>query len=150
MRTVCTVVYQFDELEEDAKETARNWFREGAFNYEQWDATYEDAERIGLQITEFDIDHGTIRGRLLLTGRESARLIIADHGPICSTYETAVDCLYRMTRAGPFIEDDYLYRILQDYLYILRDEYEYFYSDESVDENIRCNENEFLADGKRA
>ncbi len=150
MRTVCTTVYRFDELEEDAKETARNWFREGAFNYERWNSTYEDAERIGLQITEFDIDRGTIGGRLLLTGRESARLILNDHGAASPTYETAVDYLYRRTRVEPFIEDDYLYSILQDYLYMLRDEYEYLYSDECVEENIRCNEYEFLTDGERA
>ena len=40
-------VYTFDELDEDAKETARSWYREGAFDYEWWDSVYEDSKTIG-------------------------------------------------------------------------------------------------------
>ncbi len=36
-------VYAFDELEDDAKEKARDWYRSGALDYEWWDAVYEDA-----------------------------------------------------------------------------------------------------------
>lgn len=37
-------VYTFDELDERAKERARDWFRQGAFDYEWWDGVYEDAK----------------------------------------------------------------------------------------------------------
>ena len=46
MRVVTTNVFQFDELSDDAKEKAREWFRAGSLDYEWWDAVYDDAERI--------------------------------------------------------------------------------------------------------
>jgi len=36
-------VYYFAELEDDAKEKARDWYRNGALDYEWWDSVYEDA-----------------------------------------------------------------------------------------------------------
>lgn len=44
--TTCTV-YQFDELSEDAKDRARDWYREGALDYDWWEFVYEDAKTIG-------------------------------------------------------------------------------------------------------
>lgn len=38
-----TTVYTFDELSESAKERARNWWREGAFDYEWYEHVYTDA-----------------------------------------------------------------------------------------------------------
>lgn len=46
MRTVETKVFTFDELSNDAKEKARAWYREGAFDYEWWDEVYDDAVTI--------------------------------------------------------------------------------------------------------
>lgn len=47
-RTVTKQVFQFDELSDSAKEKARDWFREGLMQDNDWyDSTYEDAERIG-------------------------------------------------------------------------------------------------------
>lgn len=34
MQTIKTKVYQINELSEPAKEKAREWYREGAFDYE--------------------------------------------------------------------------------------------------------------------
>lgn len=36
-------VFYFAELEDDAKEKARDWYRTGALDYEWWDCVYEDA-----------------------------------------------------------------------------------------------------------
>lgn len=47
MREITTKIYTFDELSDDAKEKAREWFRQGVFddsNY--WDHVYEDAKEI--------------------------------------------------------------------------------------------------------
>ena len=44
MKTVKVNVYKFSELSEQAKEKARNWWREGGLNYEWWDYFYYDAE----------------------------------------------------------------------------------------------------------
>lgn len=39
-------VYRLDELSEAAKEKARSWYREGGFDYDWYDAVYEDFQRI--------------------------------------------------------------------------------------------------------
>lgn len=148
MNTICTTVYSFEELSAHAKEWARDWYREGALDYDWWDCTYEDAARIGLTLQEFDIGRSqTIAGQFIDSGRDTARAIIAEHGNKCETYRTAIDYLYR--RPGAFLEDDFLYELLQDYLIILRNEYEYLMSEESVDESIECNEYTFTESGKR-
>ena len=41
-----TTVYRFDELSEAAQDKARAWYREGGFDYEWYDAVYEDFQRI--------------------------------------------------------------------------------------------------------
>lgn len=41
-----TTVYRLDELSEAAKERARAWYREGGFDYDWYDAVYEDFQNI--------------------------------------------------------------------------------------------------------
>lgn len=43
-RTQTITIYQFDELSDNVKETARNWYRQGNLDYEWWDCTFEDAK----------------------------------------------------------------------------------------------------------
>jgi len=47
--------YQFSELEDDAKETARAWYREGAFDYDWHEYVIEDAKTIGA-LMGIDVD----------------------------------------------------------------------------------------------
>lgn len=47
MRTLSIPVYNFEELDDRAKETARNWWRGSGLDYEWWDAIYEDAKMRG-------------------------------------------------------------------------------------------------------
>lgn len=39
-------VYRLDELSDDAKDKARAWYRKGGFDYDWYDAVYEDFQRI--------------------------------------------------------------------------------------------------------
>ncbi len=41
-----TIVYQFEELSEEAKENARAWYREGGFDYDWYEFVFEDFGRI--------------------------------------------------------------------------------------------------------
>lgn len=41
-----TTVYQLDELSDAAKDKARNWFREGGFDWEWYEFIYDDFEAI--------------------------------------------------------------------------------------------------------
>lgn len=46
MQIIETKVYTLDELTDEAKEKAREWYREHALDYEWYDCTYEDAKTI--------------------------------------------------------------------------------------------------------
>lgn len=57
MRKIITEVYVFDELSDDAKEKARDWFRQFVFtDSNDWEFVYEDAKEIaslfGLNVQE--------------------------------------------------------------------------------------------------
>lgn len=54
-KTLTKTVYTFDELDENAKEKAREWYKEGALQYEWWYTTLDDAKSIG-KIIGIEID----------------------------------------------------------------------------------------------
>ncbi|MGM5030053.1 antitoxin of toxin-antitoxin stability system [Tardiphaga sp. 862_B3_N4_1] len=41
-----TTLYRLDELSDDAKDKARAWYREGAFDYDWFEFVYDDFERV--------------------------------------------------------------------------------------------------------
>ena len=164
MRVEETTVYQFDELNEKAKEHARDWYRQGALDYDWWDYIYDDAETIGLTITDFDLDrnrHAT--GKLTKSIKEACQLIHANHGKACDTYQVATEYLGTITHVDQAESNDeedhddereevrehFEQALLEEYSIMLQHEYEYLMSNESVDETIRCNEYEFTEAGKR-
>jgi hypothetical protein len=53
-KVIETTVYRLDELSDAAKDKARAWYREGGFDYDWYDAVYEDfqgiAEILGLRL----------------------------------------------------------------------------------------------------
>jgi hypothetical protein len=46
-RTIETTVFKFEELSDEAKEKARDWYREGALDHDWWENTYDDAATCG-------------------------------------------------------------------------------------------------------
>ena len=53
--TKCKTVYFFNELSDRAKETARDWYRNGALDYDWWDCTFDDAKTC-LALLGFTVD----------------------------------------------------------------------------------------------
>ena len=53
--TKCKPVYYFNELTDQAKEKARNWYRNGTLDYEWRDCTFEDAKTC-LALLGFTVD----------------------------------------------------------------------------------------------
>lgn len=171
MKTKTVTLYEFDELSDDAKEKAREWWRTGFVQYDEWwQSVYEDAEMVHLEITSFDLDHGEISGRFTDDPTTTADEIIDNHGEDCGTYKTAsaflqerdktvdewpktedgdTDDEYGLDRKLDEIEDEFLHDILEDYRIMLQKELEYQMSDENVDECIRINEYTFTEDGER-
>lgn len=172
MRKIESTVYAFAELDDKAKDRARDWYRSGALDYEWWDGVFDDAERAGLKITSFGLDRNRHADGKFITGaRECAQAIVDEHGAECETYKTAEAFLRERDEAvdsaprdadGEFeneyaldtklddIEADFLKSILEDYSINLQREYEYLMSDEQVDECIESNDYEFTIDGERA
>jgi len=55
-----TTVYRLAELSDEAKDKARAWYREGGFDYDWYDAVYEDFQHIAV-ILGIDFKTRTIR-----------------------------------------------------------------------------------------
>ena len=153
-----TLVYQFDELDDKAKERAREWYRAGALDYEWWESVYEDAAQVGLKITGFDLGRGqSIDGELTMSAMESVSNILTTHGEDCDTYKLA-SRYYPQLLAQDFedeeaaqqLEEEYVRELKEEYWHMLNREMEYLLSDECVDETIMANEYEFLENGNRA
>lgn len=171
MKTIKTKVYEFAELTDAAKEKARDWYREHALDYEWWDSTYYDAERVGLKITGFDLDrnrHAT--GKFIASAEECAHKIEKEHGDECETFKTAQAYLKERDEIvntaerdedGEFVSQydldeklddadaEFLKSILEDYSIMLQNECEYLLSNESVDDCIIANQYTFTEAGKR-
>jgi hypothetical protein len=171
MKVLSVTVYEFDELSDEAKKKAREWWREGALNHDWWEGVYDDAITVGLKIKSFDLDRNRhAKGEFIHSAPKVAELILKDHGDTCETYKTASAFLKERDEAidtaikdenGEIqderaldqklddIESDFLKSILEDYSIILQKEYEYQLSDEVGDETIMANGYTFTEDGER-
>lgn len=172
MKTIEITLYKFDELSEDAqqKAIAANY----DFNVENnwWDAVYEDAKNIGLEITGFELDRGSYcKGLFINSGIETAQLIIDTHGPACQTYLTAFEFLkdydmlvekysdgidktrvsedneYHFDEDADDLELYFLKSLLEDYSISLKKEYEYLTSEDAVKDSLISNDYDFTIEG---
>jgi len=161
--------YQFDELSDKAKDVARDWFRNGYGMESWWECMYEDAANVGLKILSFD-DY-KCEAKFMASAEETAHKIEKEHGESCETFKDAKEYLtardnvidvWEKDENGEFVNQDrldisldaldsnFLLALQEDYRIMLNKEYEYLMSNESVDENIKCNEYEFSENGRRA
>lgn len=168
MRTIRTRVYKFDELSDDAKQTAIEQLWDINVTHEWWEFTYEDAKNVGIEIESFDLDRFQIEGKFIEDAVFTAHKIKDDHGQDCETYKTAEQFLRKRDELidsardedGEFedeheldgkldeLEADFLQSILEDYRMMLQREYDYQTSKEAIIETIQANEYEFLKNGK--
>lgn len=96
MKTIETKVYEFDELSDKAKETARDWLRECQQFDEWWESTYDDARNVHLKITSFDLSRHEIEGQFMQSAETTAKAIVSgdyEHGKDCETFKTATKFL---------------------------------------------------------
>lgn len=159
MRIHETEIFKFEELSEAAKAEALVTMFNLNVDHEWWEATYEDAARVGIAISGFEYGGGNSIDAELECERCTAKLIVAEHGPTTETFKLASAFL-----ALPMIDgekglswDDgfpgteaareFRRAIFAEYLEMLRSEYEYLTSDEAVREAIIANDYEFTAAG---
>ena len=168
-KTITITLYSFKELSEEAQQKAIENLYDLNVNYE----TYEDAERIGLKLTSFDLDRNRhAKGKILVDHLEMAELIFKEHGKDCDTYKTATEFIkartalvakysdgkqldivdedkeYDFDQECDELENDFLNSIIEDYSMMLQNEYEYQTSEEAIIESIEANEYTFTKDGK--
>jgi hypothetical protein len=165
-----TTVYKFNELDTNQQDKAIEGLWDINVDHDWYESVYEDAENIGLKITEFDIDRHQINGTFETYAELAAHKIIAEHGENCETYkdaQTYLKDLAKLTAENESAnnlrdEDDYNdidtedldtefeHTFLEDYLIMLRKDYEYLTGRESIIETIKSNEYEFTAEGELA
>ena len=152
-------VYKFSELSEEAKDKAISNEYDINVNYDWYQFTYEDAEQIGLRITEFDIERGNYaKGKFLESAKDTALYIINTHGKDTETYKDAANYLSeydKLDKSTPpeddidteDIDNDFLRTLLEDYRIILSKEYDYLTSKQAIIETIEANDYDFNEDG---
>jgi hypothetical protein len=170
MRTAQINYYKFDELSDKAKDRARDWWRQGALDYDWWECIYHNAERIGLKITSFDTGRSCeIEGHFIGTAEEAADKILAEDGAgwadvaaearaykkTLAEFMASAEkdeegnlATYELEADKEDIDKEFLYALLQEFLSELREEAEYLQSDEVADELLVANDYEFTEDGK--
>lgn len=168
---VTTKVYSFDELSDEAKEKAIEKLYDINVLGDWWDGVYDDAETIGLEISEFNLDRGAFcRGTWTEDAEGTAQLILNNHGEDCETHKVAKTFLADLDKTflasddcdleyavifEEFTESDeyeelckeFQRMICEDYRIILQKEYEYLIGEEAVVETIKANGYEFTVDG---
>lgn len=156
--TIIRNVYTFDELSDAAKETAREWYRQGD-EYPWMDEAMQSirtfCEHFGVSIRNYCIDsYGYL---YVSTDAENThfrgvklRQINCDAMPTgyCLDNTLWFEFYDEFKRTGDALAafNDAIDAAVRD----IREDIEYHYSDECVDESILCNEYEFTEDGRIA
>lgn len=168
--TIVKTYYKFNELSENAQEVAVSDLYNINTEFEWWDCTYEDAARIGLKITAFDLDRGSyVKGSLTMSTEDCAQAILKEHGDTCDTYTLAQQFLddLRKIRAEGYVKEgndfdenyadsieelklEFERALKEEYRSILQKEYEYLTSEEAIKETIEANDYEFDEHGNLA
>jgi hypothetical protein len=163
MKNRIITTYSFDELSQDAQQTAISDLQDINVDYDWWESVYEDAENIGAKITSFDMDR-YCNMEFIDSAISIAEKIVQEHGEMCDTYKTAVKYLtdydklvseqeqfeyldeYEEEIEG--LDNEFKKSIEEDYRILLSKEYDYLTSKEAIVESIKANDYEFLSTGK--
>lgn len=156
MRTIEQTIYTFDELNDEAKERARAWFRED-FDYfgfgEAMDSLKDFCSEFGVKVLDYSM--GDTRNEYIKTDATNANfrgLKVKDFDREAMPTGVWFDNELRYTFADEFKRTgDALHafqQALDQLLSAVRKDIEYQYSDECVDEIMILNEYEFTEEGK--
>ena len=163
MKNITITLYSFDELNEQAKRKALNKLSDINVSDDWWGGVYEDAKRIGLKITGFDLYEKQITGKFILNPEVVVDKIVQEHGANCETYKTAKKFISNLEkieskftgeeddRERNFeieeLEDIFLKSLLTNYLTMLKTDFEYLTSEVAIIETIESNDYMFEEDG---
>jgi hypothetical protein len=109
MKTKTIDVYSFEDLDESAKENAREWFRTGALGYDWWEFIFEDVKTIGkilgIEIDEIEFSGFYNQGSgACFTGdynyAKDSRRKIREYAPQDADLHNLVDSLFESQHRG--------------------------------------------------
>ena len=156
MKTATINLYQFNELSDDAKERAREWWRD-SLDYPWWKESEGSfkafCDHFGVKIKDYSI--GAYEPCYLDTDAENAhfrgiRLAAFTRDAMPTGY--CLDCALWQTFYDEFKRTGSALKAFNEAIEAavkeVRDDMEYQYSDESTDEMLTINEYEFTEDGK--
>jgi hypothetical protein len=157
METLEIEIYEFHELDDEAKNKARDWYREGLEYFWFDDAMrsiHAFASHFGAKVSDYEI--GGYRGndhiKTDITQDHFRGLKLKDINPEHSPTGYCVDfTLWKTFHSEWKRTSDPMYafeQALEAAISDIQADIEYQYSDESVEDNIRCNEYKFTSDGK--
>lgn len=113
MRTEQVILFKFEELSDDAKEKAREWYRQGALDYDWWEDVYSDASEV-FRILGIDSRKGNKSPAIWFSGFSSQ----GDGACFEGTYSYAKGSVRAIKRYAP--NDDELHRIASGLMMIQR------------------------------
>ena len=157
MRIVEEKIYLFHELDESAKERAREWYRDG-MEYFWWDDAHNSIKKFcqhfNVGIKNYEV--GAFCNSWMTTtaeGQHFRGLKLKDFDPdkMQAGYYLDFDLwreFYEVWKDSSDLLKAFNNAIDSAIMSIQKD-WEYQYTDESVDENITINDYEFTEDGKR-
>ena len=157
METITLNIYKVSELSGKAQTYVLDKYREVMTDYQWWDFIYEDAQRLGLEISAFDTYYKTISIEYTDDAEDTANKIIYEYGQGPHLYLLASKFLEEYTKLVTadeqddddikYIQDEFLRELGEEFLSILDKEYEWRTSDEAITEYLEDNQYMFTANG---
>lgn len=154
MRAIEKTIYTFNELNDEAKERAREWYRSG-LEYPWWSEVKDSLKTFcdGFGIKVLDYSYGG-RDSYISTDADNSHFRgfkLKDFDREAMPTGFCFDCALRYTFADQFKQHgDALGAFksaLAQFILDVETDIEYQYSDEAIDENILNNDHEFTEDG---
>ena len=168
MKTIEITLYKFDELSEEAQQTAIRSYQTQADYYDWWDDIYRNAKEVGVAIDSWDVRRNYINVSFMLMAHDVANALIhfwGEDGDIGSASRNFLDdreVLYKkyagdeastynekLYEAEDELVDNFHSEVSEYFLKELRGELEWLESEEYTRGFLSDMDYDFTEDGKQ-
>ena len=168
MKTIEINLYKFDELSEEAQQTAIRSYQTQADYYDWWDNIYRNAKEVGVAIDSFDVYRNYISVSFMLMAHDVANALIffwgadSDIGEVSQTFIDKREVLYKkyagdeastynekLYEAEDELVDDFHSDVSDYFRNQLRSELEWLESEEYIRGFLSDMDYDFTEDGKQ-
>jgi hypothetical protein len=155
MQTIELTIYSFNELSEEAKDNARQWFLEGyepVWTGESFDSIKTFAQHFGVKIVDYCVDQWSYDYRTNHSNKNfrGLTLDVFDRDYMPTGY--CLDCDLWMTFYDTFKQTGSAKKAFESAIdagfKAWRDDIAYQYSKENIDETISINDYQFYENGR--